>query len=1203
MSVFPWRRGRRPGRVLRHANRRGRLAVESLEQRRLLAVTTAVQSGEWDEPTTWSAGVPDATDRAIIPSGRTVTLAGDDHIAKEIVVQGGVLDVEESGGAAKTLTANWIHVNSGGVFRVGSEADRYDENDFIVTLTGDDPTQTFVIEGAGTLTNNDGFLMAAGGGSLQFYGEEKLEFTRLASTADVGANQIVIESAIDRDHDGDIDADDGSVNWEVGDQIVIASSSTDYRDEEVRTITAIADRGDGTLLITLDAALAHRHYGEIERYTRDGVPGDFNSDGVVDAADYTVLRDNLGAATENKIAGSGDGVNGITTDDFQVWRDNFGATAGPDFRTWEVDMRAEVAILSRNVKFQGLAAEDTDNAFGDRARFNAGQSDGFGAHTMIMPSAGSVIIDSVQFDRMGQTARQGRYPIHWHIAGDRTGDVLRGSSITNSNNRGVTVHATHNLLVEGNVLHDIHGHGFFIEDAVETGNLFYANIALGIHQVGRDGNVIDLSDPFIVDTHDHVGQNATRFLSSAAYWITNPDNDFIGNVAAGSAGTGFWFIFPDSAIGAAANDPQYNNVRPDRVNLGRFEYNSSHSAPIGLNFDRGSDLEVPIGAPLKANFDGDAYRPSVEPLVYHYTGYKHTTGIYHRGRTGHFQEIRMADNFTGTFLTFTQRISDTLYVGHSRGNSDPGQPVTGHTFYDGANTHDGTHFAGFTAPNAHMLRTQNVAIRHTHFVMRDTSFEDDGSAFNLRYSNQNANPNASFDIVGSNMPSIIYDEDGTLTSHVGGGPGTTVVPDHPFFYDSGDTVPTAPGWNTRLSDDLYAVFRLRSPSGQNPVFRVTSPDGDQGQDNTGSGQFAGTNALVKMDAGDYAVDLPGGLSSASSGFDVLYFAVNGPRDGSTVVKFSGMGSAFSISNRPFVGSLAAVRNASQTSWTRVGDELYVNFFSVASETDRVNFVPGATADPNVLWVDNDPASGASIVNSGLSVNTVSGAVTGDASRAAVAQVAITGNIRYGRITPGEFAIPAEYRGAGYELRVDYFIPPGTTLDSPDFLYVQLNVNGVNTASRGFVGEDEAGTGWQSIVLTGTLPNNTNNVQPNVTVADGGNGAAPPNGTGVGVAFYLDNISFTVGLGSASGAGASTAIPGFVAVGEGDSEEPASFEVQPQADGFASYDDRLALLLDDRTVSQYNAVTDEAFSLIEQGEEENDEAEDEGLSLLTRSFPV
>ena len=43
-----------------------------------------------------------------------------------------------------------------------------------------------------------------------------------------------------------------------------------------------------------------------------GLAGDYNGNGTVDAADYTVWRDGLGAFYE--------------LDDYNVWRENFGAT-------------------------------------------------------------------------------------------------------------------------------------------------------------------------------------------------------------------------------------------------------------------------------------------------------------------------------------------------------------------------------------------------------------------------------------------------------------------------------------------------------------------------------------------------------------------------------------------------------------------------------------------------------------------------------------------------------------------------------------------------------------------------------------------------------------------------------------------------------------------------------------------------------------
>ena len=57
--------------------------------------------------------------------------------------------------------------------------------------------------------------------------------------------------------------------------------------------------------------------------------GDYNRDGIVDAADYTVWRDSLGQPT---VAGTGaDGnFNGtIDHEDYRVWKSHFGSTRPP----------------------------------------------------------------------------------------------------------------------------------------------------------------------------------------------------------------------------------------------------------------------------------------------------------------------------------------------------------------------------------------------------------------------------------------------------------------------------------------------------------------------------------------------------------------------------------------------------------------------------------------------------------------------------------------------------------------------------------------------------------------------------------------------------------------------------------------------------------------------------------------------------------
>jgi hypothetical protein len=53
------------------------------------------------------------------------------------------------------------------------------------------------------------------------------------------------------------------------------------------------------------------------------IPGDYNGDGRVDSADYTVWRDSLGA-TGVGLAADGNGDLHVNADDYAVWRANFG---------------------------------------------------------------------------------------------------------------------------------------------------------------------------------------------------------------------------------------------------------------------------------------------------------------------------------------------------------------------------------------------------------------------------------------------------------------------------------------------------------------------------------------------------------------------------------------------------------------------------------------------------------------------------------------------------------------------------------------------------------------------------------------------------------------------------------------------------------------------------------------------------------------
>jgi hypothetical protein len=60
------------------------------------------------------------------------------------------------------------------------------------------------------------------------------------------------------------------------------------------------------------------------------VAGDYNGNGIVDAADYTIWRDTLGSTTDLRANGDNSGASAgkIDAADYSVWKSRFGAISG-----------------------------------------------------------------------------------------------------------------------------------------------------------------------------------------------------------------------------------------------------------------------------------------------------------------------------------------------------------------------------------------------------------------------------------------------------------------------------------------------------------------------------------------------------------------------------------------------------------------------------------------------------------------------------------------------------------------------------------------------------------------------------------------------------------------------------------------------------------------------------------------------------------
>lgn len=114
-------------------------------------------------------------------------------------------------------------------------------------------------------------------------------------------------------------------------------------------------------------------------------------------------------------------------------------------------------------------------------------TDQFGAH--IMMSGGMSNMNSnqqsvfgrfsnVEFFHVGQAYRLGRYPIHFHMNGDMPTSYVKECAMHESFNRATNIHATNYVTIESNVIYNIMGGAYFLEDGVEIGNVFKNNLAV-----------------------------------------------------------------------------------------------------------------------------------------------------------------------------------------------------------------------------------------------------------------------------------------------------------------------------------------------------------------------------------------------------------------------------------------------------------------------------------------------------------------------------------------------------------------------------------------------------------------------------------------------------------------------------------------------------------------------------------------------------
>ncbi|XP_053374772.1 cell migration-inducing and hyaluronan-binding protein-like [Mercenaria mercenaria] len=370
-----------------------------------------------------------------------------------------------------------------------------------------------------------------------------------------------------------------------------------------------------------------------------------------------------------------------------------------------VDMRAEVALLSRKVVIRGEMEPECPN-FNNNCNYEEVRGkDTFGAHTKVLKGYQNVHIENIEIYNAGQHTDLGRYPFHFHLClGRKPGEsvpYIRGCSIHDAYARCVTIHGSHGVMVMDNTCYYHMGHGYFLEDGGEINNTFDGNLA--------------------ISTLKGTGQLEPSDTRPAAFWITNPLTYVINNNAAGGEGTGIWVICPLEPLPPSR---ELNIMKPyeaRKTNLLQFTNNVAHSNKFN---------GIHIGGRIEESREThccNIWQPLLDPKVNtsvpinvyfkYLTGYKNGKfNIWIEGSLLQISKISVADSTNGIMvsneklLDHAGTLSESVIIGDSEniGEPTPGYnrsvvnpdlPHSGVSIWRGPNRYYNIWFDGFRTDN------------------------------------------------------------------------------------------------------------------------------------------------------------------------------------------------------------------------------------------------------------------------------------------------------------------------------------------------------------------------------------------------------------------------------------------------------------------------------------------------------------------------
>ncbi len=312
--------------------------------------------------------------------------------------------------------------------------------------------------------------------------------------------------------------------------------------------------------------------------------------------------------------------------------------------SWKLLSSAEVGNLTRKIV---ITTADLSSSGADQY---------MGAHMMVM-RGGKAYIDGAEFYKMGQAGEMARYPFHWHLAKDVSGQYIKNSSIHDSFQRCITVHGTTHSKVVNNVCYNHRGHGIFLEDGNERFNTIKKNLVMLSRKPYPGRELLE---------SDFRGGQSRRFQPTSGYWIAHPQNIIAENVSVGSEGTGFWMSFEQNEICDKIDGDAC--VTPAKGKTQQFDYNIAKTNRVGMTWD-GARTTTPTGNPNNEDdmtISSSQYNPPEIPtFVGNQAMHGSQSCFYTRSSTMNFDQTITTDCGWHHFHAFNIRLNNSLMIGDS----------------------------------------------------------------------------------------------------------------------------------------------------------------------------------------------------------------------------------------------------------------------------------------------------------------------------------------------------------------------------------------------------------------------------------------------------------------------------------------------------------------------------------------------------------